>query len=517
MSYYKALLATLSKDEEVVGPPDPGEETYNKSVIFNDQLIEEWKNRTVYINWGDHPTTPNSYEGFARVKRQADSAVSNSAVDRFDNFDTTQGLNGAYTELASPWVTNRKTQVDDKEPRPDTNGDHSAISILSAATLFLTTGQEKYATPVITELLWYSSNQWLDFTNRNRWRVGNPGMADRNPGFHITFWLVCMSKAYDHIRTSTQLTSSHKAQINKWLYGGADFFWELMLGNLDDFYDNWPNDDLTVKPGVGTYLEGYPYSGATKKTYSFSSMYNNRRGSIFAGIMYMATVVHSYGYKQAECKTLVEHSHRFWRSWIAYHQLATINLQADFYRGGSNKTLTGLGYAENCVGSAVSSAFVYRAYWKDKPGFVDLFTFEITSSGALYDKYFGGLSGRVWFNDIAPKGAEKKSMETAIEALMQFYNGEHGDKYKWDGIVIKAYNPSAKGDLKRNECDRYVAIANMIYKNSKWTETYTRRHPGAVPLLGSKTKTGSYDTDNLTGTQASCFWQYVDLENKYIG
>jgi len=493
-------------------------------IQFTPEEIAIWRQRagllpgkTMYKSKNDVST--NSPGDWDRIYADALTAVQNSANDRFDNYDTSRGLNSPITELNSPWVPNRAwpartPYIDDKEPRPGVRGsDYGALSIMNAGFVYLLTNDVKFANPVRTELLWYANNEWLDFSNTRRWVRGNGSFADRNPGFFIACWLNTVLNAYDYTKHANIYSAADREKIEKWLYHALDFFRYNLESDMSNVFNGYRNYDYS-KPCTGGWCDsqrGKPFEQSSYMSFGINEYFANRRAVIARFIMRSSLFLLD---KYPDLANRgVESAHRWVKEWLVYG-IFSDGTYTDFHRGGGKNPEQGLQYTTIGLGGIIDAVDSYERVFAGRPGFESLYEWKLTKGSTEYNRYFpASVKARPWFKHF--EVTQPRGMEMVISTTMKHFDRSFGSSRTWSGQVIDGYEPNTGHYIKFVESERAVAVANIYYKNSNFTSIYTRKKSGTKSYVGNPSRLGSYDINYGTwGGYPGILLMHGQLEGK---
>ena len=476
---------------------------YSQSGLqFTPEEIKIWKERAglssgsrMYKSTGD--VSKNSPGDWDRIYADALTAVANPANDRFDNYDTSRGLNSPITELNSPWLPNqswpaRVPYIDDKEPRPGINSsDFSAMSIMNAGFVYLLTNDEKFAKPVKDELLWYANNAWLDFTNTNRWVRGSGSFADRNPGFFIACWLNTILNAYDYTKHSSIYSAQEKAVIEKWFSNAMEFFRYNLESDMSGVFNGYSNYNYS-NPCTGGWCDsqrGKPFEQSSYVGYGFNEYFANRRCVIVRYIM-RASLLLLDSYPSLAEKG-VESAHRWIKEWIVYGNF-TDGTYTDFHRGGGSNPEQGLQYTTIGLGGIIDAADAYERVYSNRSNFSSLYDWELVKGTSEYNKFFpSNVKSRPWFKHLDVN--QPKGLKLIISTTLKHFDGSFGNSRSWSGQVIDGYEPNTSHYIKYVESERVVAVANLYYQDANFKSIYTRTKSGTRGYTSNPSRLGSYD------------------------
>ncbi|WP_020528950.1 choice-of-anchor D domain-containing protein [Flexithrix dorotheae] len=470
-----------------------------KGLFYTEEEISIWRERagispgkTLYKTKGD--VSQNSPGDWDRILSDAVTAITSPGNDRFNNYDT-------HSPIAELWNSkccgpsnsgrpiygdSRKDVVDDKEPRPHTNGDHSANSVMHAGFTHLLLGDKgtltvggksytgkDFANAVRKELLHYSSDKYLDFSNRSRWVVGPKGFADRNPGFFIAEWCSKMLFAYDYTKYSEVYSSAEKAKIENWIKNAAIFFDAVYNTNLDEAFDGGrkynnygsvSNSNLH-KYANHTYDNGEPI-------YYFSTNYNNRRSAQFRFSFLVGLFLNE--------KYLIDNGVKVFKEWIVFGTFKD-GSHADMYRGGGGSRVnTGINYTSACVDHAISMADAYARKYDNS-----LYDYE-TNETELQKFFPDSQKGKPWYKNLAVNG---KSLKNVINSFVRYFDQSYGNSRTWGGVKISTSSKAY---------DTWVSQANIYYygKDPEWAKNvksiYTRQKSGTIAYPSNPTN-GSFN------------------------
>ena len=498
-----------------------------RGLHYTPEEIQVWRQRagltpgnTMYKSFGD--VSANSPGDWDRILADALTAVDNPSNDRFTNYDVTQGLDRPITELTDPWVTNRTTQVDDKEPRPGINRrDYGAISIMNAGFVHLMIGGDDgsisgrkgidFANAVRGELLWYAQNKWLDFSNRNRWSTSKP-FYDRNPGFFIACWLNSMLNAYDYTKGSSVYSASDRAIIDKWMVGASSFFHDIMILMVKMRFKDYDNGTYADVPRNFQDKDlGPVWDGSTYRTYGLNEGYANRASVIWRFIMRAGLFYKDHPVYGATAREHVKSSHRWFKEWVAFGTFSD-GTYSDFHRGDRSRPQTGLFYSSIGIGAMVEVADAYERNFKDEPGFESLYSWELRPGTPDYALlYPSATEGRPWRRLYEPK--EPKGLRKILVTYLKHFDGSYGDSRKWGVNKIDGHS-SQNVSRVIVDSDRWFCQANVFYQDDYIRSVYTRQRAGIRQYDKNPTKAGSYDINiGVWGSAPGILFMYGQMEN----
>lgn len=527
----------ITERRAIVDPDDP-----TCGLQYSAAELALWRERAGLI------AGTRAYTGeWDRILADAKTAVANSANDRYTNYDVTQGLNGPLTELNSSWVPDntwpaRESYIDDKEPRPGINGqDYGALSILHAGFVHLLLGDNgsigsdtgiDFATAVKTELLHYSGDQWLDFTNTSRFVRSGDTFADRNPGFFIATWLNSLLTAYDYTKNSSVYSASERQTIESWFHGAMDFYHDLLMSNMSGAWGGttrYMDEDYSGPSSTGwnATSRGEPYDGAPYTAYGLNEYYSNRRCQHVRFLMRAGLLLRGNATLGGDANGAITLAHRWIKEWMVFGNFSD-GTNGDMHRGGSSNPQQGLQYATIGIGSIIDAVDSYERVMSQEPGFESLYDWEVVRGLSEYNRYLPSqTSGHVWRSSFDVPTGKPRNLRMIIDALLKHFDGSYGSTRSWSGQVIDGYQPTSPHFVKFVESDRWVAPAVMYYatKDAAWASNavsiYTRTKQGTNPLSSNPTKAGSFDINvGSWGGHPSTLLMYgrtEGLSNPYKG
>ena len=507
---------------------------------FSDDEINVWRKRAgldpgtvMYNNSGD--VTVNSPNDWQRILADALTAVSNSANDRFTNYDTSQGLDKPITELNTSGIPKswpeRVPYIDDKEPRPGINNkDYGALSVLHAGYVYLMIGGDngsilgkkgsEFANAVKTELLWYSQNQWLDFTNRNRWSVSKP-FFDRNPGFFIACWLNTMLNAYDYTKNSSVYSAAEKQKIDAWIFEASRFYNDMMLKVMNGLFNGYSNGNYGNVP-TGGWIDrniGSAWDGSQYLSYGLNEYFSNRSAATWRFIMRAGLFFKEHPTYNSIAKNQVKAAHQWCKTWVTFGTFSDGTF-TDFHRGKSNDPQKGLFYASIAIGAIIDLVDAYERHMMNEADFESLYEWQLQPGTAEYNQFFpSSTNGRPWRKSI--ELSQPKGLKTIITTFLKHFDGTFGNTRSLGGFNIDGYSAPSGASVKNVDTDRWMALANMYYKDAYIKSIYTRTKSGIRKYEINPTRAGSYNINNgswgsvpgsllMFGQMENVAWPYED-------
>jgi|GEM_PF-2852372 len=507
---------------------------------FSEEELSIWRQRSgienpsiMYKSRGD--VQSNSPSDWDRILSDALSAVSNSANDRYTNYDVTKGLDQPITELNSggfpqAWPA-RTPFIDDKEPRPGINRkDFGALSILHAGFVHLLIGGDQgsisgtsgrdFANAVKTELLWYAQNPWLDFTNRNRWSINDP-FFDRNPGFFIACWLNSLLNAYDYTKESNVYSAGEKQAIEEWLFEASRFYHDMMTKVISGVFRGYTDKNYGDVP-TGGWIDrniGSAWDGSNFQSYGLNEYFSNRSASIWRFIMRSGIFFKDNNNYNITATKHINSAHQWTKLWMTYGTFADGTF-TDFHRAKSYDPQKGLYYSIIAIGAIIDLVDAYERHMKDAANFESLYEWELTPGTAEYEQLLpSSTKGRGWRRSIelsSPKGLKK-----ILITHLKHFDGSYGNSRTVGGFPINGYSAPSGAPIKNVDTDRWMALANIYYKDDYIKSIYTRSKSGLRPYESNPTRAGSYDINNgswgahpgtlfMFGQMEGIVWPYED-------
>ncbi len=454
-----------------------------------------------YVAFGD--AFKNSPDEWSRILGEAIGATNNSANDRYENYDTTQTLNNPilHLEEALRRGLNRTTTVDNKEPRPLISGrDWHAGSLMHAGLVYQIIGGDSgiisgktgtdFANAVRTELLHYTTDVWLDFTNRDRWTLtrvsGQPNqiMYASNPGFFISCWLNTLCTAYDFVRGSSVFSSSDHDTIEQWFKDAMEFFHEMMILIGELRFTNYRNYDYTsyvFDNSNHTVNLGNAWDGSPYVSYGLNEGWANRsvamrRFTMRCGIMLKDSTTHG-----AYARQIVRDSHQWFKECIAYGFFID-GTYSDFHRGkgvtSGTRTQIGLTYTGITIGCMIDIADAYDRNWSGEPDFESLYDWKLTRGTADYNAFFpANTAGQPWrgTTNFDPPEGQPRGLYECVRIHSEYYAGIYASTRKRGAFPIIGFYEPTGFELGM---DIYAALANRHYNDPFLKEVYERTYPG---------------------------------------
>ncbi|MBT34196.1 MAG: hypothetical protein CMO01_31415, partial [Thalassobius sp.] len=493
---------------------------------FSAEELAIWRQRaglssgqTLYKSTGDVSSySPGDWD---RILADALTAVSNSANDRFTNYDTSKGLNSPITELSA--ASNRKSEVDDREPRPNINSrDYGALSIQNAGFVYQMIGGDggnisgkkgtEFANAVRTEMLWYASNQWLDFTNSNRWSLSKP-FYDRNPGFFIACWLNTVVNAYDYTRGSSVYSSSEKAKIETWLLNASKFYFSMLTKYTTLVFPNYASNEYSVTTNSWPdNVRGEAWSGSPYTSYGINESYSNRTTAMWRFVMRASILLKNNSSHGSQAKTQISAAKRWVKEWIVFGTFSDGTF-ADSHRGDTSYPQKGLSYTSVALGSIVDMIDAYVRNQQSDSDYENLYEWQLKPGTSEYNKYFpSSTSSRAWRKSI--ELSEPKGIKKIITTYLKHFDGSYGNTRRWGTYNIDGYS-APSSTPRKIEMDRWVALANIYYQDNYIKSIYTRTASGTRGYSSNPTSAGSYPINiGSWGSHPGTLFMFGQMEGK---
>ena len=473
----------------------------------------------MYKSTGD--VSSNSPGDWDRILADALTAVSNSANDRYTNYDLTKGLNSPITELSD--ATSRKSQIDDKEPRPNINSrDYGALSIQNAGFVYQMIGGDggsisgkkgtDFAKAVRTEMLWYSSNQYLDFSNSKRWSLSDP-FYDRNPGFFIACWLNTLVNAYDYTKESSVYSSSEKAKIETWLLNASKFYYSMLVKYTKLVFPNYASNEYSVTANSWPdNLRGEAWTGSSYIGYGINESYSNRTTAMWRFVMRASILLQDNSTHASQAKTQISAAKRWVKEWITFGTFADGTF-ADFHRGSTSYPQKGLSYTSVALGSIIDMVDAYVRHQQSDSDYENLYEWELKPGTSEYNKYFpSSTKGRAWRKSL--ELSEAKGIKKIITTYLKHFDGSYGSTRRWGSYVIDGYSAPSTAPRKI-EMDRWVSLANLYYQDDYIKSVYTRTKSGTKGYNSNPTGAGSYPINiGSWGSHPGTLFMFGQMEGK---
>ena len=446
--------------------------------------IAVWRERagmvegqTTYKDQGD--VQYNSPADWSRIVADANTAITDPGNDRYDNYDVTQGLDSPITELNSSWLRDnswpaRVPYIDAKEPRPliSSGTDKAAISIMNAGLVYLLVGDDgrvarysgnQYAEAVRDELLWYANNEWLDFSNEDRWRRDSSGFADRNPGFFIATWLNTVLNAYDYTRTSSVYSAEDQEKIEQWFYDAVDFYYDLKVSNMHVIFSLYSRGQYTSFTNGGWFAEprGGAWEGSSFVSYGFNEMFSNRSTAQWRFVMRAGLLLRDHDQFGERAREIVRGAHRWFKEWVVFGTFRDGSF-SDLHRGSASKPQQGLAYASIAIGCAIDAVDAYERLWSGEPDFESLYDWSLVHGGEEFELMVpSSMEATGWYDSFIPGPGESKGFKDVLLAYAHHFDGTYGDERHWGEHNIDGHS----GDRELND-DRWLAPAVTYYAKS---------------------------------------------------
>ncbi|MBX2842468.1 MAG: T9SS type A sorting domain-containing protein [Flammeovirgaceae bacterium] len=462
-------------------------------LTYSEEEVKIWRERagidpgvTIYNKRGDAGV--NSPAEWERILASANRCAQNSSIDRYTNYwKESKCIPNLHTY-------SDRTIIDDMEPRPHTGGDHGANSVLDAGFVYLLTKDQKYSDPVRTELLWYASNKYLDFSNRSIWCTGRESFHDLNPGFFIAEWCTKMLLAFDYTKDSQSYSTEDRAKIKKCLLDAGVFFEEIYLYNLKSAFPNRENNDYSKIGGYQEKWGGALWEGGPG-AYHISTTYNNRRSAHFRFSFLVGIAFDN--------QQLIDNGLTAFKEWVAFGTFAD-GSHSDMERGSASNPETGWTYSSSCVDHAISMADAYARKFDNS-------LYDYTLDDNDLKRFFPTVNqSKPWYKDLAVKG---KNLKKAIDAFVFYIDGTYGDTRKWGSENIDGFTTSGSGGNYIQ--DTWVSQGNVYYRDENIKNIYTRSKSTTRKYPANPSNTGAFQPwSGTAATIPSKLFMYGQMENK---
>lgn len=464
--HYTAAEITIWQNRSENGPfKDANDSGYGNTPGIWDFTYEN------FTGWTWYPDVWGTKYG---IKYWADLAVQNSSNDRFTNFS-----NGSvcYGPLSGNIYS----------PEYSSDGE----SILNAGFVYLLTGNESYAEAVRTELLFYSSQPCLYFSNRTVWPLNNT-FIDSYGGFNYAPFLIKMLYAYDYTKSSDIYSVAEHKQIQEWFYSvGVYFTNSSRVQIFDPRFPGRHNDVpeyLDIPDSLDSYTNQTLWDNGPNISTLSTSWSNRRAHAIELGFL--------VGVFLGDDELINEGKLTF-KEWIAFGTYSDGTL-ADHLRTGGFEEV-GFSYSSIQLESLISIADVYARKYSN-----ELYDFNVGDNYSIY--YPSENENKSWQNFSA---STNKSLYTLINTQLGYV--DHTLNRTRDGVVIDGYNET----LSRNFFyDSWYSQANIYYQDENFREIYLRIKNNTLSYDVNVRGYESFNWGGFGNVMPGYLFQWGDLENK---
>ena len=400
------------------------------------QELAIWKKRArlgPYVKKGD--ASENSPADWERINENARQFLENPAADRYL---------GGYT---GPGCVPKSSEY---------NPTQLGINLRDAAFIYLINGDVRYGEAVRKELLAQAAEPLVNFSVTSRWCF----LADADPGFVITEWLIRLLFAYDY--TKTTFSTQERTRLDRWFLNAGIYFQQ----GLDIYYgkrfENRLKNNYRLQAhstiGEAHDPKDYMYYGSPTVGF-FAKGYNNRNGTIARFVGTVGVFLKN--------ERLIQCAKRWFFEWMRYGVFPTGDV-ADLHRGLENpkEPEKGLNYLFSVVQAMADLADVLA-----RNGDNSLYEYQ-TSEG-----YFGTQTN----------GKDPKSLLLVVQNALHYLNGKNRH-YATTNIqqasdslfLIDGLDPHLS-NANRIVYDTWFSMANHYYQSKEIQANYLRKAPGTRP------------------------------------
>lgn len=329
----------------------------------------------------------------------------------------------------------------DRDIRHDPPTDPST-ELRDAAFYALITDSDEHREAVADVLVAQSRVDNLDFTNRDRWCLGE--IRDGHPSFMMSHWLSKLLFAYDYVGLGS-FSADEREELEAWFHSAAEFFREEADASLDKLFANRAVGDYRLTDTARGHCDDTAYYGS-EDICTLSRHYNNRRAGMYRFVA-LSGIAFDDADQQQSAKRFVEEFLRFGVFPEGY--------TVDFHRWTEELPDLGLNYGGILLGAVITIADHFA-----RIGDTELYDLA-TSEGAL------GTEGG------------DKSIEFAVETFGRYLDHTIERYATADDDDVGDVDRLIDGidDERHWVQDALLTPANVYYRNDYIRGLYTRRGP----------------------------------------